>query len=767
MNRQQLSAHLATPLYRNGYALVANTAVTAAVGAVYWIIAARRYSAGDVGINAAMISSMVFLAKVAQVNMANALNRFVPSAHSATPRLIRGAYLAAVCFAALAGSVFVIGIPWWTPDLQIIRSSTAMAVWFVAAVMVWAVFVLQDAALTGLRRATWVLAENSIYGAAKLGLLVSLAVVAPGLGIFLSWTLPLVLLILPINVLIFGRAVPDHVATTGEDRSEVDGKGFARFAVADFFASFGWVGTVNLLPVIVLALEGPEANAHFFLAWTIAVTLFSIGRNTGMSLVTEGAHEPQRLWSYGRKVFVQTTWLVVPISVVLIVFAPQVLGVFGTEYSRESSATLRLLAAAALPQTVIFLYASVVRVQRRMRALTILHLTHGVAMLALSVFLVDLVGIEGVGWAGLVTAVVIAAVLLVAEMRPLWLPALGERRMLRRPLAWLGRLRRRAATGPFTRRAEIRAAFADLAQLPEIDMGRMRVIRHVQTDLKQSVVMVGDGPEPDAMVKVARTDVVSTSLSLEADALRSLHVEPRLEGWADRYVPNLLGSGRIHGRAYVVQNWVRGVNGQAALADWEADSLVAEAVRVIGRLHEQTASATVVDHQVVDRLLAPVEDAFSLDSSWQLPQQADVVERLLEQARRELEGRVITTGWTHGDYWLGNLLFAGPNEVAAVVDWSEMNRGGYPGMDIVHLLLSTRALRSGRELGSVINDALAHPQWSETEAEAIAHLDEMPWHTLVFLTWLQHVASNIRRADRTSSSWLWIANNVDQVLSKL
>src|SRR3954453_18739249 len=73
-------AHLRTPIHRDGYALVLNSAFTAATGLVYWIIAANEYSAHALGINAALISSMMFLAGLAGLNLPNFLVRFLPHA---------------------------------------------------------------------------------------------------------------------------------------------------------------------------------------------------------------------------------------------------------------------------------------------------------------------------------------------------------------------------------------------------------------------------------------------------------------------------------------------------------------------------------------------------------------------------------------------------------------------------------------------------------------------------------------------------------------
>ena len=74
---ETVRAHLRVPLFRDGYALVANEGLTAALGLVYWLIAAREYAPSVVGTNTAAISAMMFIAGVAQLNLMSALLRFV------------------------------------------------------------------------------------------------------------------------------------------------------------------------------------------------------------------------------------------------------------------------------------------------------------------------------------------------------------------------------------------------------------------------------------------------------------------------------------------------------------------------------------------------------------------------------------------------------------------------------------------------------------------------------------------------------------------
>src|SRR5205807_5446805 len=115
-----------TPLHRDAYALVANSGFTAATGLLYWIVAAKAFSAHAVGLNSALISSMMFLAGVAGLNLANVVVRFLPEAGRRTARLIAGSYAVTAVLAAAAAVVFVAGAGTWAPRLHAAVSSVPL-----------------------------------------------------------------------------------------------------------------------------------------------------------------------------------------------------------------------------------------------------------------------------------------------------------------------------------------------------------------------------------------------------------------------------------------------------------------------------------------------------------------------------------------------------------------------------------------------------------------------------------------------------------------
>ena len=409
-----IASHLRTPLYRNAYALILSTGLTSALGFVYWLLAAHTYPPDVVGINSAALSSMMFLAGLAQFSLANVLVRFMPQAGDAALALAERASLLTFVAGILAGLIFVLGLDHWAPSLASLRVSPLMMAFFAISTGTWGLFALQEGVLTGLRQATWGPVRNSGFAVGKIALLLVFAGFLPAYGILASWIIPAGLAILPVGILIRRHLVtalgPTRPAPSKLVRSQI-----VQYAVADYPGSLCWLAATMLVPVLVTEVAGPTANAHFYLAWTIAYTLYLIAPSMGSSFIVESAIDPAKLSTYPARVFLQTARLVIPMVAVLVIAAPYVLGLLGGAYAAEGTLLLRLLALSALPNIVSSLYTSIARARRQLAVVVGILAAQCISVLVLSYFLLHLAGIAGVGFAWLISQSTIALVLLAAR----------------------------------------------------------------------------------------------------------------------------------------------------------------------------------------------------------------------------------------------------------------------------------------------------------------------------------------------------------------
>lgn len=416
----QVIAHLRTPLYRNAYALMFSSASTSVLGVAYWWLATHNYTTDTVGLNSAAISAMTFLAGVSQLNLMSALARFIPEIGRGTARLAIYSYLIAMIVAAGTGLAFILGLDVWVPSLYDFRSSPVLALWFILSTMACCVFVLQDSVLTGLRQAVWVPVENVGFSLTKIVLLVGFVGLLPQYGVFASWTVALMVSLLPVNLLIFRRLIPAHVRDNQERATSIQLKQVVRYVSGDYIGLLCWLACTTLLPVIVLRESGAVATAYFFLAWTIAYSLYTVSSGMGYSLLVEASRDQSKLRVYSYRAGIQCARLVVPSAALLVLGAPYILQIFGNDYSAEGTTLLRLLALSAIPNIITALFTSVARAQRRVTAIVAVAGTLCTLVLTLSFILLQVYGITGVGLAWLVSQTIVAGVILLTQLRPLW-----------------------------------------------------------------------------------------------------------------------------------------------------------------------------------------------------------------------------------------------------------------------------------------------------------------------------------------------------------
>ncbi|MFF5786459.1 lipopolysaccharide biosynthesis protein [Streptomyces sp. NPDC012693] len=384
-------------LFRNAYALMLSTGVSAALGLGFWLVAARYYTEEAVGQGSAAIAAQRMLASLTATTLTGAVVRYVPRAGRATGPLVVRLYLVSTVVVAVACGVFLITLDWWGPSYAPLGTLSA-GLFFTASSVGWALLTLQDGVLTGLRQAIWVPVGNAVFTVGKLVLLVLFAATVPALGVFVSWSAAIALSVLPIGWLVFRRLIPRQ-ARADRDREPPSLREIGRFMAGDSVGAFFSLIMINLLPVMVAVRFDAAHNAFFYTAYTLGGTMEFMAINMATSLTAHASHSPESLAEGVRGALRRMTLLLVPVVLVLVVFAPLVLAPFGGDYAEQGTTVLRLLAAAALPRVAVELYIGVLRVQGRTGVLAALQGAMCVLVLGSAALLLGPFGIAGAGYA--------------------------------------------------------------------------------------------------------------------------------------------------------------------------------------------------------------------------------------------------------------------------------------------------------------------------------------------------------------------------------
>lgn len=402
------------PQHRDGMALVLSAGVSSAIGMLFWVLAARLFDQATVGLNSAALSAVALLASAAHLNMGNALLRFVPVAQR------RGAIVAR-CFAvgvgwgAVVGLGFGVGANIWAPDLVAAFGHPALIAFYLVSVPVWTVFVLQDSALTAIRRAGLVLVENVAFAVLKIGLLVVAAWLGLSSGIALG-TLVSTLLAVVVVVSYLAHALRTRAAP--DAAQPVTGRDLAGFIGVDYAGNLAWQAAVFGLPLIVIAIAGPDGAAVYGVAWQITYSLYLVASAMGKSMVAHSAAGDDDVIARARRGMDRKAMtLVLPGAVAVALGSSLVLSVFGSRYAEGGAVVLALLALSAIPNVITNSALWEARVRRRRAVQFGLPAAISAVVIAATLLLLPVLGIVGVGWAWLGAQSVAAAAILVHRRR--------------------------------------------------------------------------------------------------------------------------------------------------------------------------------------------------------------------------------------------------------------------------------------------------------------------------------------------------------------
>ena len=401
-------SELRNPAYRGSYALVANTVGTSGIGAIFWAVAARLYGPEALGRAAALISALMLVATLSQLNLSSTLMRFLPQMGAMSARrLIIFSYLASSLTAVAGSVIFVTILPRLNSEWRFIGDSAFLTVLFAVSVVVWEVFTLQDAVLVGLQRAAVVPVENVIYSLAKLGLLVFAAQLLGSTNILFSWVTPLIFLIPVINWLIF-RCLKDR-----RPHDLVPGlrvRHLARFASVDYAGTICGQVMANSLPLLVISVLGPAAAGSIYIASLITSGVATVGTSFSTGLLVEAAAAPDRLSELTRGALKRAVIIMGPATIVLVFGAHLILRIYGGTYSTQTAVLFQLMALSLIPLCIEAIAFSLDRIAGKPIRATLSQLAMTVLTLGGSWLLFGRLGINAVGVAWLGTDVFLAIV---------------------------------------------------------------------------------------------------------------------------------------------------------------------------------------------------------------------------------------------------------------------------------------------------------------------------------------------------------------------
>ncbi len=400
-------------------ALMAGTAITSALGLVFWIVAARLLPPHTVGRGAATIAALTLLATVAQLNLTNVFVRLLPEAGRLSRRLVGNGYMAVVALSLMLGLAYLLsGV-----GASAVRGGLTTGVLFVFAVPVLAIFTLQDSVLTGFRLARWVPVENIASAATRLTLLAALGTASASGAITVSWVAPAVFAAVGVNLLVLRRVLPRKDREPGRLPAR---RKLMSFVAGEWVNSLCATAAMQVMPLLIVWRRGASELAYFTVPWLISAAITLLLWNVAFSLAVELIGGHGSLSALLRRTAFLWGAVVLAVLIVLVAGASPLLSLLGPEYARHGSELLRLVGLSAPLTAVVTFYSTLVWLEQRVWPLAGYQAASGAMLLVVSVILLPSAGLAAPGWALLATQGLAAAVMGPLALRRLRRGGLAE-----------------------------------------------------------------------------------------------------------------------------------------------------------------------------------------------------------------------------------------------------------------------------------------------------------------------------------------------------
>jgi len=299
------------------------------------------------------------------------------------------------CFGAIAGLL----LPLLSPTLVELRHPQVFALFVIGAGSSTTAIGL-DAVYVASRRSGKMLQRNFAFSLSKGLLLIAaipLVVLVNSTAIVTSWDAGLIISLVVGTWYLLPRVRPGARFTFRGGVWPV--LRWWRSMAGHQLANVGGILVPFVLPILVVIRMSAQANAYFYLTWSVGAIFFMVSPAISAALFAEGSHGESIADNVKHSVRLIAIFLG-PAILITCLFSYRILLIFGPEYAEHGSTLLLLLAFSAIPDAITNIAVSVLRVHNKLSSAALLNLSMAGVAVGLSWLLLPYCGIlaPGIGW---------------------------------------------------------------------------------------------------------------------------------------------------------------------------------------------------------------------------------------------------------------------------------------------------------------------------------------------------------------------------------
>ncbi|HET7035731.1 MAG TPA: hypothetical protein VFI42_08645 [Thermomicrobiaceae bacterium] len=405
-------------LLRNSLFIMLNTFLGSAFGLLIWVAAARLYSPDQLGLGAAYISTLTFLAGLAELGLGTAIIRFGPGMRDGRSVFLNSALALVALAMLLATAVFALGTPLWSPRMGALTHSRLTLAVFIAAGVMTALDSLFDKIYIAFERAHFLVLTNLLTNALRLAATVALSFFLGATGFVLALCVGVAAALLLSGSRLAPRTVAGYQLKPALSLAAVRSR--LGYTIGNHLGALAALLPAFCYPLLIVNLIGAAANATFYPIWMIANLLFVIPLSVATSAFARASNSEatagEALAGATRRLLLV---LIVP-ALGLVAVSPIAFRVLGLRGTRAEFLLLAWLVLSVFPYAVNTVAITFFRVTLNTRAVIVVSGVASAACLGLSLAGALRLGLAGIalGWLlGQLAGAAVAALLVYAQRR--------------------------------------------------------------------------------------------------------------------------------------------------------------------------------------------------------------------------------------------------------------------------------------------------------------------------------------------------------------
>lgn len=384
--------HLRNPFYRNSIYIALGRFSEVGFGFLFWTLAARLYSVGEVGIATALISSLGLVMAFSRFGFDMVIIRFMPAYDRS--QVFNTCFWITTVAAIVVGIVYLIVIDLVSPEIAFIRD---YAFFFLLFTVVNAITLTTGNALFSFRKADLKFIQNLIMGV-RLPLLFPFALLG-SVGIFYSFGFAY------LAATVFAMVVIRGYVTLSPRIDWEFTRRTSRFSSLNYFANLLQSIPTLMMPILIVNILGSEDAALYYVAFAIGNLVLIIPDALSTSFFVEGSHGINLRKGVFRNL-VATYAILIPVILLMLIFGDHLLSFFGEEY-RAAFELLRVIAISSLFVTIYNLFIPFQNIRLQAGAIVVLNLIRFMFLLGLSYVFLSCFGVIGAGYAWAITYLIL------------------------------------------------------------------------------------------------------------------------------------------------------------------------------------------------------------------------------------------------------------------------------------------------------------------------------------------------------------------------